>query len=399
MHNGKRIKVLQIITRLDRGGSAKVVLELAAHLDRRVFAAEIISGLTIHPQERIDDYMKRTGIKVRFLPALQRELSWHNEVLATISLYRLIREIKPDLVHTHSSKAGILGRLATKLNGISAIVHSPHGHVFYGYFGRAKTGLFIFLERLSAFWTDNIFTLTEVGKADHIALRIAPQKKFISVPCGIDLQRFQRTMDLDSRSQLALQRQKKDELGFAEKSPIIGTIARLVPIKGQSDFLVAAAKTVHEFPNAAFVIVGEGELKASLMAQAKKLGIDQQTYFLGQRSDIAEILATFDLFVLPSHNEGLGRVLLEAMAMGKPIVATTVGGIPEIVKNQETGILVPPHAPDRLAEAISYLLKNPTLGATFGQRGKERVKIFDIQKMVEKIELLYHQVLSKKTRR
>ena len=158
MHNGKRIKVLQIITRLDRGGSAKVVLELAAHLDRRVFAAEIISGLTIHPQERIDDYMKRTGIKVRFLPALQRELSWHNEVLATISLYRLIREIKPDLVHTHSSKAGILGRLATKLNGISAIVHSPHGHVFYGYFGRAKTGLFIFLERLSAFWTDNIFT-------------------------------------------------------------------------------------------------------------------------------------------------------------------------------------------------------------------------------------------------
>ncbi|MFB3041596.1 MAG: hypothetical protein ACE1ZS_07350, partial [Candidatus Poribacteria bacterium] len=100
MHNGKRIKVLQIITRLDRGGSAKVVLELAAHLDRRVFAAEIISGLTIHPQERIDDYMKRTGIKVRFLPALQRELSWHNEVLATISLYRLIREIKPDLVHT-----------------------------------------------------------------------------------------------------------------------------------------------------------------------------------------------------------------------------------------------------------------------------------------------------------
>ena len=398
MYNGKRIKVLQIITRLDRGGSAEVVLELAARLDRRVFATEIISGLTIHPQERIDAYTKRTGIKVRFLPTLQRELSWHNEVLATISLCRLIRKIKPDLVHTHTSKAGILGRLATKLNGVSAIVHSPHGHVFYGYFGRAKTQLFIFLERLSAFWTDNIFTLTEVGKSDHVALRIAPQKKFISVPCGIDLQRFQGTMGFDSRSQLALQRQKKDELGLAKKSPIIGTIARLAPIKGQSDFLIAAAETVHKFPDIAFVIVGEGELKASLMAQAKKLGIDQQTYFLGQRNDIAEILATFDLFVLPSHNEGLGRVLLEAMAMGKPIVATAVGGIPEIVKNQETGILVPPHAPDRFAEAISYLLEHPKLAKIFGQRGKERVKIFDIQKMVEKIELLYHQVLLKKTR-
>ncbi|MCZ6677022.1 MAG: glycosyltransferase family 4 protein [Candidatus Poribacteria bacterium] len=388
MRKDKQISVLQIITRLDKGGSAEIVLKLAARLDGRTFVTEIISGRTVDPQYPIDAYTKRTGIKVRFLRRLERDVNLYGDLLTIVTLCRLIRQIKPDLVHTHCPKAGTVGRVAARICGVPIIIHAPHGHVFYGYFGRITTKLFLLLERLFAPWTDKIITLTELGKNDHVELRVAPPDKFIAIPCGINLRKFQQRTTTPTS--------KRRELGFAEHAPVIGTIGRLISVKGQCDFLNAAVHVVREFPNAAFVLVGSGELRDTLIAQAKELQIDQQTYFLGQRDDIPEILSTFDLFVLPSHNEGLGRVLLEAMAVGKPIVGTTVGGIPEIVEDGVTGFLVPPHAPAQMAAAILRLLRDPKLTHALGKAGKTRVKAFDLQQMVARTEAIYRQLFTQK---
>jgi len=382
------INVLHIITRLDRGGSSEVLLLLAERLNKEIFSTQIISGFTQEPQEDIETYIKRTGVKIEFIPDLCRELSPLKEIFALKKLYSAIKKVKPDIVHTHSSKAGILGRIAAALCNVPIIIHSPHGHVFYGYFGSFQNRLIVFIERVVALLTDRIINLTESGKRDHIELGISSPKKFVVIHCGIELEPFLK-VNIERKEKLR-------HLGIPYDKTVVGTVSRLEPIKGQEYFIQACKLISLKRPDVIFVIVGGGSLENKLKKMAVDLDIDDRVYFLGHRKDVPELMKLFEIFVLPSLNEGLGRVLVEAMTVGLPIIATKVGGISDVVLDGKTGLLVPPRDSHNLAESILKLLENKDLVQKMGEKGKARANIFDINKMVEKIEALYQLLNSEK---
>ncbi|MDQ1277555.1 MAG: hypothetical protein QG555_595, partial [Thermodesulfobacteriota bacterium] len=267
-------------------------------------------------------FAEKNGVKVIAIPELVRDIHPLKDLKALFALIGVFKNEKPQIVHTHTSKAGILGRWAAFFAKVDIIIHTPHGHVFWGYFNKWKTACFIILERLSAAITDKIITLTEQEKKDHLRFKIAPDKKFTVIHSGIDLTAFS-----EARINAAAMRAK---LGIPPEAIVVGTAGRLTPIKGQRYLLEAAARISPRTGDLFFVFLGDGELADAVAGISSLLGI-KNALFLGWRQDVPEVMSTFDIFVLPSLNEGMGKVLIEAMALGKPIVASNVGGIPDLV--------------------------------------------------------------------
>jgi len=328
------------------------------------------------------------GVRISVIPSLVRRLSFTNDILAFISIYRLIKRIKPHIVHTHTSKAGVLGRLAAYLAGVPIIIHTPHGHVFHSYYGLILTNIFVFAEKISSFTTDMIVALTEKEKDEHMEKGIASTKKYTIIHSGVKLDYF-ANMRIDIKA-------RKKELEIPPGYNVVGTIGRLVPIKGYKYLISAAKKIVEEVDKTVFVIVGDGYLKLELEKYAEALGVRKNIIFTGWRADSSDILYLFDIFVLPSLNEGMGRVIIEAMALGKPVVASSVGGILDLIKDSKNGILVPPRNSDALGNAILQLIRNKDLAEELGNNGKAMVyPEFDISVMLKKIENLYESLLNK----
>jgi glycosyltransferase involved in cell wall biosynthesis len=391
-----RVSVIHIITRLDRGGSARNTFLTALGHDRKRFRVSLVHGrpvpLTAEEAALIKADLKllsQAGVRVFEVPTLVHEVRPILDARATLGLWRLLRRDRPTLVHTHTSKAGVVGRLAAWLAQVPVVIHTPHGHVFYGYYGTVASAIIRLLERLLAKITDRIVTLTDRGAEEHVRFHIAGAEKFATIHSGIVLAHF-RSVRVDPAV-------KRKELGLPPEGPIVGTVGRLVPIKGQVWLLKAAPLVLAEFPQACFVIIGDGPLLGELKELTAKLGIGLRVMFLGAREDVSECLAALDLFVLPSLNEGMGRVLLEAMAEGCPVVATRVGGIPDIVNDGTTGLLVPPRDDRALAEAILILLRDRSRRAAYGEASRRHVDgRFDVETMVRDIERLYDEVWSEK---
>ena len=333
--------------------------------------------------------LSQAGVRVFEVPALVREVRPILDARATVALWRLLCRERPALVHTHTSKAGVVGRLAAWLARVPVVIHTPHGHIFYGYYGAAASALIRLVERLLAKITDRIVTLTDRGAEEHVRLHIAGMEKFVTIHSGIDLAHF-RSVQVDPAV-------KRKELGLPPDGAIVGTVGRLVPIKGLEWLLKAAPQVLAQFPQACFVIIGDGPLLGELRQLTSKLGIGLRVVFLGAREDVPECLAALDLFVLPSLNEGMGRVLLEAMAVGCPVVATRVGGIPDIVADGTTGLLVPPRDERALAEAILTLLRDRSRRAAYGEAARRHIDgRFDVETMVRSVERLYDEVWREK---
>jgi len=380
-------KIIQVITRLDKGGSSKIVLSLAKFLNSQGYFVKIISGLTKNPQEDLGRFSSQTGVQIIFINQLRRSPNLFLDLISFVRLHSIFKKERPQIVHTHTSKVGILGRWAARLASVPIIIHMPHGHIFYGYFGKLKTKLFIFLEKLIVYITDKIITLTEIGKLEHIRFGIAKEDKFISIHNGIELDEY-----LNFRvDKLA----KRKELHFLDTDYLITTIGRLEPVKGHIYFLEAMKEIVKQLPEAKGLIVGDGSLRKSLEATARKLNILNIANFLGEREDIIEIISISDLIVLPSLNEGFGLVLLEAGILGKPVVASKVGGIPDVVLDKKTGILVPTRDSYALAEAIIGLLKDRELYNDMAKEAKKWVlENFSSDLMLSKFQNLYDDLLS-----
>lgn len=388
----EKIKVAQIITRLDRGGSTDVVLLIASKLNQIGYQTTLISGFTVDPPENMEEYISRAGVKRICIHRLRREINPFNDFLALVKLYRIIRKEKFDIVHTHTSKAGLLGRMAAWLARTPIIFHHPHGHVFYGYFGSLTSKAIILMEKLSALFTDRIFTLTELGKKDHIKFKIGPAEKFLPVYCGIELSKFS-DVKIDPV-------QKKKEFEISPHELVVGMVARLVPVKGCEYFIKACAQVKKEISNTKFMLIGDGPMKDELKRLSSQLGISESIIFTGNRNDVPELLNIFDLFVLSSLNEGLGRVLIEAQACGKPVVATNVGGIPEVVKDGQTALLVPSKNVSRLAQAVVSLLKDESRARKMGEAGRKWVDAkFSSELMMEKITQSYDEFIIKKLKK
>jgi glycosyltransferase involved in cell wall biosynthesis len=386
-------KILHIITRLDMGGSAQNTLLTCLKLGRK-FEMVLISGLsqesnmTDSESEAVDRQIndaRVNGVKIVQIPSLLRRISPMNDIRALYDLVRIIKAEKPDVVHTHTSKAGILGRMAAKITRVPLIVHTPHGHVFFGHFGPILSRVFLWVERLFGILTDRVVVLTDGERSDYTDRNVYPEDKLVQIHSGVDIEKFKQ-------SQVSAV-QKKRSLGLAQNGLVVGFIGWLLPIKGPMHLLKAMEDVWHDYEDIVLVFIGKGDLDVDLRAAALKTGANGRVNFLGWRNDVDEIMPIFDIFVLPSLNEGMGRVLVEAMAAGKPVVASNVGGIPDLVQHDYNGLLVAPGDEKALATSIKQLISNPQKAKLMGQRGREFCRQFSVESMVEKIDSLYGQLL------
>jgi glycosyltransferase involved in cell wall biosynthesis len=387
-------RVLHIITRLDMGGSAQNTLLSCIKLISKyetilVHGLSHESGMSDLEKKIVEDGIKKAkgqGVKVIALPSLVRSIRPIKDLKALLSLVWLIFKEKPEIVHTHSSKAGILGRVAAKIAFVPNIIHTPHGHVFYGHFGPFASKIFLWIEKLFSRFTDRIVALTDGEKNDYERLSVCPSEKLLKIHSGVDIAQYMKS----NGNMVA----KKRSLGLDQNGTVIGFVGWLLPIKGPEYLIKAMEYVWPEHPEASLVFVGKGGLDLDLRAQALQMSANGRVKFLGWRNDINEIMPVFDMLVLPSLNEGMGRVLVEAMAAGKPVVASNVGGIPDLVRHGETGYLVPPADEKALADGIKKLLADPGNAWEMGQRGKEYCRQFSLKAMIEKLDDLYSDLVN-----
>ena len=270
-------RILHIITRLDVGGSSENTILSVTRMPPEEFACGLVSGWTKEPSPGIARCLAERNIQWTVVPALRREIHPLRDLCALRALRRQIREGRPKIVHTHTSKAGFLGRLAARLEHVPHIVHTPHGHVFGGYFSPAATRVFIGLERLAARWTDRIVTLTDAEAAQHLALGIGRPGQFITIASGVDLG------NIASAAPVRL----------APHGPVIGTVGRLTSIKGHQHLIDAVPEILSRCPAAHVVLVGDGELRQALTERTRRLGVDSRVIFTGYREDIPALIAAW----------------------------------------------------------------------------------------------------------
>ena len=375
-----------MITRLDWGGSPDIVRIICQYLNSEVYDVRLITGPTRYPGAKTKQFLEKFKTKSVIIPQLKREINPINDLLALFRLYFLFRREKFDIVHTHTAKAGALGRMAAYLARRPIIVHTPHGHNFYGYFGKGLSKAIVLIERFLANFTDKIIALTELEKNDFIRFKIAPEQRLSVIYQGLELDRSMR-LDEDRVK-------TREILGIGLDGNLVGMIGRLEPIKGPGYFVESAKYVAQNFPKTKFIIVGEGSLRRVLEKKIEEYGLRNRFTLLGWREDIGAVLSILDILVLPSLNEAVGMVLIEAQAQGIPIVATQVGGIPEIVRNNQTGILVPAGDSKELAKAISYLLADRQKRLQMSEAAKDWVKgRFEAKTMVDKISELYEELI------
>jgi glycosyltransferase involved in cell wall biosynthesis len=383
------VKILHIITRLDMGGSAQNTLHTCNELSDKykkvlVHGPSFESGMTEIEKKTVEEGIARArarGVKVILLPSLVRSIRPIKDFKALLALVMLIVKEKPDIVHTHSSKGGILGRLAAKLCGVSHIIHTPHGHVFYGHFGRVASRIFLWVERIFSKFTDRLVALTHGEKNDYIEMSVCAPEKLLTIHSGVDVQQF---LDVNGNGV-----EKRRTIGLEPTEAVIGFVGWLLPIKGPDYLLKAMDYIWPEKPETTLVMVGKGDLDVDLRGEALRKNVNGKVKFLGWRQDIDELMPVFDMLVLPSLNEGMGRVLVEAMAAGKPVVASRVGGIPDLIEDGQNGYLVPPADEKALADAILKLLNDRDRAKLMGQRGKQRCRQFSLETMIAKLDDLY----------
>jgi glycosyltransferase involved in cell wall biosynthesis len=345
------IKLLRVIARLNIGGPAVHVALLTAGINDAAFRSVLVAG-QIGPREGDMAYFARErGVEPVIIPELGREISPLTDLIALWALIRLIRKERPHIVHTHTAKAGFVGRLAAWLCGVPVIIHTFHGHTFHSYFGALTTQVFIWLERLMGSVSTVILTLSETLRNDLLTFRIAPPDKIRIAPLLLNLAEFTES----NRFHATL----SAELALPKDAQLIGIVGRLVPIKNHTLFLQAARRVVEKAPHARFVIVGDGERRVGLESFAEQQGLTNAVRFVGWRRDLVNIYASLDVLALTSNNEGTPVSLIEAMAAGVPVVSTRVGGVPDLLGNGERGTLVDAGDEEALANGIIDVLEHP----------------------------------------
>jgi glycosyltransferase involved in cell wall biosynthesis len=380
---------VQVIARLNIGGTASHTVLLARDLDPNRFETVLVTGLEAAGEGTMRDWARQQGVSPIVIPELGREINLLADIKVLAKLYQIFRSELPDVVHTHTAKAGFVGRVAARLAGVPAVVHTYHGHVFHSYFGPFKTRVFIFIERMLAHLTDRIIALSRRQRQEILKYRIASADKITIIPLGFDLDPF-LTCD-------HLRGELRTELGLAEEIKLVGILARLTGVKNHQLFLTAAALVLERCKNVQFLIVGDGELRSELEQQTIELGLGQAVQFLGWRHDLPKIYADLDLVVLASYNEGTPVTLIEAQAAARPVVATAVGGVADIVVDGETGILVAPNDPRALAEAILAVFGQTS--EVTGQAGRKQVtEKFTVARLTRDMESLYNDLLTDRRR-
>ncbi|MFA4991730.1 MAG: glycosyltransferase family 4 protein [Candidatus Omnitrophota bacterium] len=382
------MKIVRIIARLNIGGPARNAVLLSESIGDTV----LVCGTVAEAEGDMMYLASEKGVKPIIVEELGRELSFRGDLAAFRKIYGILRRERPDIVHTHTAKAGTLGRLAALTYNATRgpgrargqrcrMVHTFHGHVFIGYFSRLRTLFFIWIERALALFTDKIITVSP-GLKKELAdkFRIAPENKISVIELGFELEDLLR---------LPL----KENAGVVN----VGIVGRLVPIKNHKMFLRVVSRLAACPLRFKVVIVGDGEMRGDLVRYASELGIGGMVEFMGWVTDLKMIYEDLDIVVLTSFNEGTPVSLIEAMAAGRPVVATKAGGVPDIVREGESGYLLDSGDEPGFAGRLSELIRDPSKRKAFGSFGRELVRSrFSKERLIKDTGRLYNNLLSEK---
>lgn len=379
-----RIKVTHIITKLELGGAQNNTIYTVTHLDKNKFAPALISG----PGGILDEKVKSQFSEVIFCPHLKRPVSIKNDFLALLELLKVIKKLQPDIVHTHSSKAGILGRVAAKLAGVKVIIHTYHGFGFNPEQNFFVRNFYIFLEKLVATITDRIIFVSQQNWHTARSYHIGKETKYLLIRSGIEIEKF-----LFVRRKYDILTVKK-ELGIPENYSVILTIGPFKPQKNLFDFVAVARKVREKKSDTIFLVVGDGELRPELEKRIAEISATDYIKLLGWQNDVARIMAVSDIFVLTSLWEGLPRSLVEAMVAGVVPVVYAVDGCQDIVISEKNGFLIPVKNTALMAEKILKLLTDKTLYQKISAEAEKSIsQQFSIDLMVKQQEKLYKELL------
>jgi len=366
------IRILRIIARLNIGGPALHVTHLARELNPDRFTTRLVTGNVGKDEGDMGDLAR--DLDWRVIPELGREVSPADDFVTLLKLWKLMRQWKPHIVHTHTAKAGAVGRIAAKLAGVPIIVHTFHGHTFHGYWGKVGSHFTINIERALSLITNKVIAVSDGVRDDLIQYRIATPQKILIVPLGLDLEPFARQPRADAAT------------------PTIGIVGRLVPIKNHALFLQMARLMIADGFRGRFMIVGDGELRGELESRARDLG--DRILFSGWRRDLVNVYSGMSVVVNTSLNEGTPVALIEALASGVPVVATAVGGVPDVVRDGETGYLAPSGDARALANQVNKALHD---GTSIAHRAQvEVLKKFSKERLIQNVEGLYENLIQKK---
>ena len=384
----KPVRVVRVIARLNMGGPAHHVGLLGSKLDPERYETLLLHGELGAGEDSLEDVVRARGAAMARVPGLRPELRPHDDARALGSLVRAMRRLRPDIVETHTAKAGMLGRLAAVVAGgrRPKIVHTYHGHVLEGYFGPVKNATYRGLERHLATVSDALIGVSGATVDDLVRLGIAPREQFRVIPIGLDLGPFLESTPADGAEFRA-------EAGLREGELLLTFVGRLVPIKRVDVLLRAVAHARAGGAPVRLAVVGDGELRPELEALASELGVAGSVWFAGYRADMVPVAAGSDIAVLSSDNEGTPVSLIEAGAAARAAVATRVGGVPDVV-TPETGVLVEAGDSTALGEGIARLVGDADARARMGALARGHVaQRFSVERLVEDVEALYDELL------
>ena len=384
------MRIVHVIARLNVGGAALHVLQLAHEQARRGHDVVVVAGTLAAGEESMEYVADELGVDLHRLPVLQRELSPRADTAAILALRRLVRERRPDVLHTHTAKAGATGRLAALMAGRArprAIVHTYHGHVLSGYFSRRWERVFRLIERVLAYTSGTLVAVSEEVRDDLVRFGVAPSRRFAVVPYGFELPAWSEADDEARRGRRA-------EIGAGEQTFVVGWAGRLTAIKRPLDLVRTLRSLVDAEVDALLVLVGDGEDRPEVEALAADLGVADRCRLVGFQKSIRPWYASFDALLLTSANEGTPVVAIEALAAARPVVATRAGGTGTVVRNGESGYLEAIGDTQALADRLAALARDPALRARMGAAGADDVRArFAVGRMADEIDAIYGRLL------
>jgi glycosyltransferase involved in cell wall biosynthesis len=381
--------VIHPITRLILGGAQQNTMETCAGLDRSRFTPEIVCGPETGSEGELITEVRRRGIPLHIMPGIVRRPHPPKDMQAYRALSAYFKERRPQIVHTHSSKTGILGRWAARRARVPVIVHTVHG---WGHHPRQNVfirRLYILLERLSARITDRLIVVSRLNADKGLRDAIGAADQYVTIHSSINLDEFAPGgVDTD---------ELRRSLGLEPGRLVVGTVGRLSPQKNPLDFVRVAAEVRARMPDVQFVFVGDGPLRARTEALIRELGLERSVVLAGLRRDVAQLLQCMDIFIMTSLWEGLPRVIPQAMAVGLPVVANRVDGVAEVIREGANGFGVAPGDISSLAERIIWLAHDEKRRQSMGMAGQTIARAeFSLTKMVAMVEALYSELLTAK---
>lgn len=386
--NNKKIKALQIITLFSIGGATETVVSIAEGLMKKGYKIDILTGPHIKSEGSMYDKASKLNIPVFTKDYLKRDINIFTDFLTIFKLYWFIRQNKYDIVHTHSSKAGVVGRIAAKLAGVKIVIHTVHGLPFHRYQTTVKRNFYIWVEKISALFCNKIIAVTHTIIDEFERLKIAERTKMVMIRSSFDLTIFSCSREL------ALTTRKR--FSISENDFVVGKIARLSPLKGHRFLLESLSMVKKELPKIKVLIVGDGELQEELETFVQHSGLNENVIFSGliPPEGIPEIINCMDVVVHTSLLEGLARVLPQSIMLQKPIISFDLDGAHEVIQEGETGYLIEPQNINQLADRIIELGKDSNKANEFGRRGKELLgNEFCEKKMIDETDILYTRLM------